>query len=640
MRYSLVQWILALVVAAVLAPQGFAENLLVNGGFERSWKDSPDDIYASRRTEIDEPTHWFPLRYVFTKNMETTFWDDTIAYSGSRSANLTVTELDPENPSLGRAWETKVDATGLVGKRLTLRFYMRTEDITESSFADGELQCWEAFNDWRARDPKGQGRRNMYLGVSSGAVRGTTDWTEYCVSLVVPEGTAQVIIYLGLSGLGRCWFDDVTLQVDDTCASEPAKVYSWLDEEEDRSDGVGRLPVQRNSEAVTPSEPAAEKPWTILLYDDAEFPGFNPIIEFAAEAQSTENVHVLIFEDPFADEARTWFVDRVDDEAVLTCVAENGEPDMADGETLQGILEYVKTWYPSERLMLMVYDHGHGWWGACRDHTNNPDPADWRLRDWLTPMEMADSMAAVGGVDALLFTAPCLMGALETAYEVREQTPLYIGSQENSGYVLWSGTIGGIVDLLTAQPDLDITRIGRAIIEQILTFNEEEESGMPDLWNRTISAVAANRTGALATAIDRLAIELIDAMDASSAEIREAREAVQSFGVNEMIDLVDFAQECAARIPALNDASIEVQRGAFQCVLSSLWDSKHPEAHGLTLHFPYPDPENLELTDMLYAVTGETYRTYGLSFIQDTHWDEFLEAFFEAIPEAAGLHRE
>ena len=631
---------MALLMLAATALCAIAENLIVNGGFEVGCEDSPDDIYASRRTTLDEPSHWFPLRYVFLKNMQTTFWDDTIVHSGSRSANLTVTELDPENPNLGRAWETKVDAAGLVGKRLTLRFFMRTEDVSEGGEASGELQCWEAFADWRARDPKGQGRRNMYLGADTESVQGTTDWTEYCVSLVVPEGTAQIIIYLGLTGLGRCWFDDVILQVDDLCASEPAKTYSWLDEEEDRSDGVDRLPVQRNPETVAPAEPAGVKPWTILLYDDAEFPGFNPIEEFAAEAQSTENVHVVVFEDTPTDGARTWLVDREDDQAVLTCVAENGEPDMADGETLQGILEYVKTWYPSDRLMLMIYDHGHGWWGACRDHTNNPDPEDWRLRDWLTPMEMADSLAATGGVDALLFTAPCLMGALETAYEVREQTPLYIGSQENSGYVLWSGTIGGIVDLLTAQPGLDITRIGRAIIEQILTFNEEEESGMPDLWNRTISAVAANRTGALAAAIDRLAVELIDAMDASSAEIRQAREAVQSFGVNEMIDLVDFAQECAARIPALNDASIEVQRAAFQCVLSSLWDSKHPEAHGLTLHFPYPDPENLEMTEMLYAVTGETYRTYGLSFVEDTHWDEFLDAFFEAVPEAAGWDKE
>ena len=186
MKRQQMAWIVGLVLVLGFAPSVFGENLIINGGFEIGCEGSPDDIYASRRTRTDEPSHWFPLRYVLTRNVYSTFWDDTIVHSGSRSANITVATLDTDNPTLARAWETKVDATGLVGKRLTLRFFMRTEDVSEVGAATGELQFWEAFSEWRARDPKGQGRRSMYLGADTEHVQGTTDWTEYCVSLVVP----------------------------------------------------------------------------------------------------------------------------------------------------------------------------------------------------------------------------------------------------------------------------------------------------------------------------------------------------------------------------------------------------------------------------------------------------------------------
>ena len=617
---------------AALVPVVGQENLVLNGGFEVQCTQT-DDIWQKNRHSEDEPAHWLPLRYLNMRHLPVMHWDDQVAHSGSRSIRVTVQELDPEAPNVDRCWQTRIPASDLVGKTVTLSFYMRTEDIPTSGYAHASLQCRESSADWRARDPQMTASPHMYLGVDTRHIVGTTDWTQYCVSLTVPEGTSNLFVYLGLRGLGTCWFDDVRLAVSDPCDQEPADTYVWMGNVEVDPNAPQTLPVRRREEPTPLTEPASPKPWTVLFYNDADFMGANPLEFFAAEAQSTDVVNVLVLEDPSDGDARLWHVACEGDESILNLLAEWGEPNMADGQTLSDFLGFADAYYPSDHVLVMVYDHGHGWWGACRDETNEIPVSDWRLRDWMTPSEMSEALAAHGGIDALLFTAPCLMAAVETAYEVRDETRLYVGSQENSGYVIWLGVIGAIVEQLSAHPEIDTESLGRFLIERILIANEEEDDA-PAHWNRTISATSTAGLKELADAIDEFASALIAELDESFERIRAARESTQSFGINEMIDIVDFVQRCAAAMPRLADSSLRVQRAVYATVVGSLWDSRHPSAHGLTLYFPYPDPRTPEESQTLsYAETRDTYVRYGLSLLADTQWDEFLDRFFDRMDE-------
>ena len=615
-------------LAFVNVAQGSSpEDLIRNGGFETKCTDT-EDMWAKNRQNEDEPAHWLPLRYLHVRNLPVQSWDDQVSHSGNQSIRVSVVELDMENPDMDRAWQTLIEATDLVGQSVTLSFFLKTDEIIGNGYAYGAIHCRESMDDWRARDPRMTASSHMYLGADTMHVAGTTEWTQYCVSLTVPEGTSRIFVYLGLHGLGTCWFDDVTLTVDAPCGQEPEQTYSWMHEVVVDPNAPEILPVRRTEKPQLASQMSETKPWAVILYNDAEFPGANPIDVFAGQAQSTENVHILVLEDTLDRAARTWHVTREMEEAVLTCVGEPGEVNMADGRTLSNILAFASRWYPSDRTMVMIYDHGHGWWGACRDETNAAPTEDWQQRDWLTPLEMSEALQAQGGIDALLFTAPCLMAALETAYEVRNGTDLYVASQENSGYVVWQNVIGHIIQKLCASPEISIEALGSFVIEEVLIANEEEEDASP-FWNRTISATSTDGLDELAVAVDGFSAELIAVMAESFDQIREAREASQSFGINEMIDVVDFSQQCAALIPQVAESSLLVQRAVYATVIGSLWDSKHPRARGLTLHFPYPDPKYPEESaTMSYAETRDTYVNYGLDFLASTHWDEFLDAFF------------
>jgi hypothetical protein len=53
--------------------------------------------------------------------------------------------------------------------------------------------------------------------------------------------------------------------------------------------------------------------------------------------------------------------------------------------------------------------------------------------------DMQEALSKNGGVDFVLFTAPCLMGAIESVYELRNCAKVYIGSENLSGYCWWLG---------------------------------------------------------------------------------------------------------------------------------------------------------------------------------------------------------
>ncbi|HDM67216.1 MAG TPA: hypothetical protein ENG62_02385 [Thermoplasmatales archaeon] len=55
---------------------------------------------------------------------------------------------------------------------------------------------------------------------------------------------------------------------------------------------------------------------------------------------------------------------------------------------------------------------------ACLDETND--------NGWLTMDGVQQALIASGGVDVICSTAPCLMGAFELVYELRNCVKLYI----------------------------------------------------------------------------------------------------------------------------------------------------------------------------------------------------------------------
>ena len=155
--------------------------------------------------------------------------------------------------------------------------------------------------------------------------------------------------------------------------------------------------------------------WTFLFYDDAEFPAFNPFLVFSNDAYSSESLKVIVLQDTEDEPTTLWYVHE---DSYPVFLEDWGERNMGDWSTLYDFIVWGKANYPADRYILTMYDHGGGWMGACWDYTS--------YYDFLLMDEIDCAIRNAGGVDILAFTAPCLMGALESAYELRDCVDVYI----------------------------------------------------------------------------------------------------------------------------------------------------------------------------------------------------------------------
>jgi len=346
------------------------------------------------------------------------------------------------------------------------------------------------------------------------------------------------------------------------------------------------------------------KNWTFMLYDDADFlRAFDPLNWFSEEAYSTGNLNTIVLQDKERGPAKIWYIEENHQK---TLVQKMEEINMGDASTLQNFIEFCKSNYTANRYILALYDHGMGWYGACIDETND---------DYLTMDEIQQAINATGGVDIVCFTAPCRMGAVESAYELKDCTDLYIGSEEGSGYVWWGDIIGEICDSLNDSPNQSIIEFGIDVIDLIYENSYEWPEWKADL---TMSAIQTNKLNRLVDAINELSIDFIENYEELYENITIAYENTISFGYGYGIDIYDFTNECLqvfsneTLIKKLNN----VQKNVSDAVIAECHGENKSDAQGLSIYFPDQDSP--------WWSYDISYSFCNLDFTENTYWDEFL----------------
>ena len=456
------------------------------------------------------------------------------------------------------------------------------------------------------------------------------------MSSSVQLSLALVLVIVAASGIGPALAasDGVDGEVE-----HPCEIY----------EGVIRMPLQ------SPDTPEPTKPWNILLYAAADIhagQGFNPLEPFASYVGSGPHVNVLILEDgyawsrrayaweedlPWARSDYVWSVEHQTCSANITPVLALGEAETDDPETLETFLRFAAEWFPAERTLLFLYGHGGAWAGACNDESNGGGSSV-DSYTWLTPSEMRTALGSVGGVDALMFSAPCNMASLEAAYEVREVTDLFVGSEEVSGYIYWWAAVGRIAGALQENPDLDILALGELAIDAIR--EEIQEALDAGYWSHLIvnlPNIAAIRSSALenlAGAVDQFATSALSGLPEQKEALLDLRARLPQFRSGQLVDVYALAHACAG-IPGLSEAAGGLAEAVDAAVLAqvSAGASPYGDAGGLSLYFPNPQIQSM-MTFVAFSHTGEPYLNSGLSFLANTHWDELVEAL---LGEVAGL---
>jgi hypothetical protein len=95
------------------------------------------------------------------------------------------------------------------GKNITLKAFLKTENIPD----DGMAGLWMRID--------GEGRMLEFDNMQNRPVKGTTGWTEYTISLPLPEASEKIFIGGLMTGTGKMWVDDFRLFVDDKPLTGP-----------------------------------------------------------------------------------------------------------------------------------------------------------------------------------------------------------------------------------------------------------------------------------------------------------------------------------------------------------------------------------------------------------------------------------
>jgi len=353
------------------------------------------------------------------------------------------------------------------------------------------------------------------------------------------------------------------------------------------------------------------KEWTFMLYDDADFEyAWDPLNNFTLEVHGGNKVNFIVLQDTETGPAKLW---QIDENHSLILLDDLGEVNMGDYVTLRDFIDYCKSNFPANRYIMDLYNHGAGWKGACKDDTSDGD--------LLTMNEMQKALSETGGIDIIMFNAPCLMGSLESAYELRNFADVYIGSEELCGYKL--GLAELICELLHTHCCLDNYEIGEKIIEFV------ENLGGEWAHKRTMIAVQSDKLDQLKTAINKLCIDLMLRWFRSYKKINSARNDTFELGeypdIKEryrLFDFYGFTQHLLAQGgigSRIKKDIYEVQSAFNNTVIKEYHGSSKPDAHGLSIYFPD------SLMDGLYKQYRD--RSYGLDFAKKTMWDEFLSFY-------------
>jgi C-terminal processing protease CtpA/Prc len=127
---------------------------------------------------------------------ETVSADDRVVHGGKHSACL---KRDDPSPN-GFSTITKALSIDFAGKSVELRGYLRTEEVSEFTGL------------WMRED--GDTPTLAFDNMQSRQIKGSTDWTEYSITLPLHPEAKQLYFGVLIAGKGKTWADDLQLLVD------------------------------------------------------------------------------------------------------------------------------------------------------------------------------------------------------------------------------------------------------------------------------------------------------------------------------------------------------------------------------------------------------------------------------------------
>jgi len=281
-----------------------------------------------------------------------------------------------------------------------------------------------------------------------------------------------------------------------------------------------------------------------------------------------------------------------------------GRVDSGSGETLLDFIRFARSNYPAARYALILWNHGSGVKAATKDIA-----FDFTTQRAIALPELRSALARSGVFFDLLGMDACLMQMVEVAYEVRHNARVLVASQENVPGEGWDYET--VFRELTRSPSMDARTLARIIVESYATYYGQR--GIPGRY--TLSAVDLSRVSGLTSAVDALALAILNDFRTPPWVYVALGDSALYFGDPDFVDLGDF-MELLVAYPGINPGVREraqvVLEELRRCVLyvqSVSVGSGIIETSGLSIYFPY---------------TGYVRKYESLEFASATSWDELV----------------
>ncbi|TAJ14551.1 DUF4465 domain-containing protein [Marinilabiliaceae bacterium JC017] len=375
--------------------------------------------------------------------------------------------------------------------------------------------------------------------------------------------------------------------------------------------------------------------WTVLVYLDGDNNLEGNAIKDINEMESVdlpENVNVIVQMDrsPSEDysngnwtETRRYKIVHDDDVKNISSTwldeaSPLGELNMGHPETLSDFVEWGMKSFPSEKTMLILWDHGGGWRaeqednsftltkGVCWDDTDGGD--------FLEMREVASALDVVKNntnkaVNVLGFDV-CLAGMVEVAYQVKD----VVADNMVFSQALVPGTgwdYDAWLNVLAANPEISSEELSMAAVN---TYRENYMGRS----HVTMSALDVSKLGAVKNALDQFVITYSNAAVEPAIVNAAFNKGALLDSRENYIDLGLFADYCSKYL--LNNQT----KAAAADVLAKINDAivvtgntgVFDECKGLNIYFhKFEDYE------------WEDYRAPYCDFADESNWKSFVQNY-------------
>jgi hypothetical protein len=358
--------------------------------------------------------------------------------------------------------------------------------------------------------------------------------------------------------------------------------------------------------------PPARAKWTVMVYisgdNDLEDYVVKDIETELAPTGSSANVQVVAL----ADRGPGYDTSHGDWQQTLlfhvtpgmtaasgNAVADWGERNMGNPQTLTDFVTWTRANYPADHYALYFWGHGWNW---------HPDYVmlDDTSADTLDYEEVKAAIPSLGFIDVVGYDG-CNMASIEIFNLWRGHATAVSSSQE------WVGWDGIEYDVVLAQlagnPNMSADQVAIATSQSATS-------------DKTWSAVAVDsRFDSLVTAVDQWSVALKNGLGANRRKYDQAFGATRSFWQAPMDkDLYDMAYEMKNKVADTNikNKSQAVMNAVNAVVLHERHVNAYADVHGITIY--HISKANAKDSNYTY------YRT-TVDFALQTGWDEFLDLY-------------